>query len=329
MCYSNIVAPLRRVFRSLTREVRVLARDAELDRLKSAQDSAFQRKQDAWQAQDRTWNELQRVRNNNGSRIDRLNAEHDRTFDAMRAAFDSASRAFDGRDHLGARSYADQGNRYKADLPGIVDERRRLVEEIRTASQRHNQAKEAFRSAKAEFDRASQRFKQRLEQVKAGNQRKRNDKREIAQKAGVPYRYLDDVWVSQQPDGSVNVYFGGVGEPNGPGHGHYAMDRYGAVTYRREPFDPHGPQNFHRDERVEREMAQLAMAAWARQHTTKRQIQYTDGAYTVKAGSGYSRDRDAITTDVIIAERSNSAEHYHLVIDEFGNVVYSEWRKNR
>lgn len=33
-----------------------MARDAELDRLKAAQDLAFQRKQDAYQAMQRAWN---------------------------------------------------------------------------------------------------------------------------------------------------------------------------------------------------------------------------------------------------------------------------------
>jgi len=50
--------------------------------------------------------------------------------------------------------------------------------------------------------------------------------------------------VSRQADGMVNIYFGGVGTPNGLGHGHYVMDQYDRVVYRREPFDPHGAQNF-------------------------------------------------------------------------------------
>lgn len=34
-----------------------MAKDAELDRLKAAQDIAFQRKQDAYQVQQRAWDE--------------------------------------------------------------------------------------------------------------------------------------------------------------------------------------------------------------------------------------------------------------------------------
>lgn len=47
----------------------------------------------------------------------------------------------------------------------------------------------------------------------------------------------------------VNLYFGGVGEPNGPGHAHYVMDANGNLTYKREPFDPHGAQNFAENQR--------------------------------------------------------------------------------
>ncbi len=60
------------------------------------------------------------------------------------------------------------------------------------------------------------------------------------------------MWVSTDKDGNVNIYFGGIGEPAGDGHGHYAMDATGYVTYRRDPFDSHGAHNFTDDEeRVE------------------------------------------------------------------------------
>src|SRR5450759_5801065 len=79
--------------------------DAELDSLKLEQDRAFQRKQDAWQAQDQAWDRrqparetmdrayaekqseyetqndawqaLQRVRDYNGPRIDSLNSQQE------------------------------------------------------------------------------------------------------------------------------------------------------------------------------------------------------------------------------------------------------------
>ena len=39
-----------------------MARDAELDRLKAAQDAAFQRKQNAYQAQQTAWEKLSSAR---------------------------------------------------------------------------------------------------------------------------------------------------------------------------------------------------------------------------------------------------------------------------
>jgi hypothetical protein len=281
-----------------------VARDTELDRLKIAQDQAFQRKQDAWRAQDdafkrlqatreamdrahevrqraydaqeASWQEYQRIRSYNGPRIDDLNARQEVAFQAMSRAFDNASDAHNRRDGASARAYADEGHRHKADSRAAVDERRRLVAEIRAARDRHDatkpalqnakyhfdqakneynrtkadheQKRDAYQRAKADFDQASRAFRVRLERVKAESNRRREDRRAIAERAGVPSQHLDDVWISTEPDGSVNIYFGGVGRANGPGHGHYAMDRYGTVTYRRDPFDPHGKNNFADDE---------------------------------------------------------------------------------
>ena len=90
--------------------------DAELERLKTDQDRAFQRKQDAWQEQDRAWTRrsaardamdrgyadkqveyetqndawqaLQRVRDYNGPRIDSLNSQQETAYENMKSAFD-------------------------------------------------------------------------------------------------------------------------------------------------------------------------------------------------------------------------------------------------
>lgn len=277
-----------------------MAKDAELDRLKTAQDLAFQRKQDAYQAQqrawerrsvardamnraheskqrgyteqDRTWQYYQSVRNSNGPRIDSFNAQQERAFENMKRSYDAASSAYDRRDGASASSYAAEGRSYKEESQRCVAERRRLVEEIRSARTQHDASKPAFqrakddfssakrafdsakaeheraqmefKRAKADFDSCAKAFKSRLEKVKTEGQKRREDKKSIAAKAGVPHQYRDNVWVSTDSSGSINIYFGGVGKPNGPGHGHYVMDRSGKVTYRRDPFDPQGAQNF-------------------------------------------------------------------------------------
>ena len=291
-----------------------MAKDAELDRLKAAQDLAFQRKQDAYQAQqrawekrssardtmnrayeakqrayqeqDRTWQYYQNVRNSHGPRIDSLNAQQESAFQNMKRSYDVASSAYDRRDGASASSHAAEGRSYKEESQRCVAERRRLVEEIRSARTQHDaskpafqrakddfsSAKRAFDSAKAEHERAQMEFKRakadfdscakafrsRLEKVKTEGQKRREDKKSIAAKAGVPHQYRDNVLVSTDSSGNTNIYFGGVGKPNGPGHGHYGMDRNGNVTYKRDPFDPHGAQNF--------EKADLYMRSARRNH---------------------------------------------------------------
>ena len=282
-----------------------MAKDAELDRLKAAQDLAFQRKQDAYQAQqrawekrssardtmnraydakqrayqeqDRTWQYYQNVRNSHGPRIDSLNAQQESAFQNMKRSYDVASSAYDRRDGASASSHAAEGRSYKEESQRCVAERRRLVEEIRSARTQHDASKPAFqrakddfssakrafdsakaeheraqmefKRAKADFDSCAKAFKSRLEKVKTEGQKRREDKKSIAAKAGVPHQYRDNVWVSTDSSGNTNIYFGGVGKPNGPGHGHYVMDRNGNVTYKRDPFDPHGAQNFTDNQR--------------------------------------------------------------------------------
>ena len=244
-------------------------RDAELDRLKSARESARQRQQAAWQA-------YVSIKQTNGPRIDSLNAQQERAYQNMKSAFESASLAHDMHDGASARMYADQGHAYKAESQTCVAERRQLVAEIRAARERfdaikpafqvakgefacarqtfqsakaeHERAQAEFKRAKAEFDSCAKAFQARLNELKAMNRKRREDKKSIAEKAGVPLEYRDDVWISKESDGNTNIYFGGVGKPDGPGHGHYVMDRNGNVTYRRDPFDPHGAENFEKSD---------------------------------------------------------------------------------
>ena len=247
-----------------------MAKDAELDRLKTAQDLAYQRKQDAYQAQQRAWEkkrssardamnrafeakqrayaaldstlrDLQRMRYSYGPIIERLNSLQETAFQNMKRAFDNASSAYDRRDGAGAASYAAEGHRYEAESQGYVNVRRGLVAELRSAKERHDATKPAFQRAKDDFNSAKRAFD-------SAN----------AAKAGVPHQYHDNVWISTDSSGNTNIYFGGVGKPNGPGHGHYVMDRNGNVTYKRDPFDPHGAQNF--------EKADLYMRSARRNH---------------------------------------------------------------
>lgn len=44
----------------------------------------------------------------------------------------------------------------------------------------------------------------------------------------------DDVKSVAEESGNTSTYFGGIGSPDGPGHGHVAADEDGNVTYERE-----------------------------------------------------------------------------------------------
>lgn len=246
------------------------------DAAREVLDRAYQAKQSAYENQQDAWDHLQRVRDRNGPRIEDLNRQQQAAFENMKTAYDRASDAHNARDGASARMYADEGRRHKEEAQQAVAERRRLVEEIREAKPRHEASRlafqraktefdraktehdrarsdhertqAAFKSAKAEFDRAKKAFQARLAVVRTQREQRKDDKRSLARQAGIPVQYWDDVYVSTEADGSVNLYFGGLGEPTGPGHGHYVVDRYGTVTYARDPADDHGAHNFANEE---------------------------------------------------------------------------------
>lgn len=138
-----------------------MANDAQLERLKSEQDRTYARKQAAYEAQQRAWDrrssvrddmnraydtkqhaydqqdaswqEYQRVRSYNGPRIDSLNSQQETAYQNMVRAYENSRAAYDRRDGASASSLAADGRRYKEESQGYVAERRRLVEEIRSA----------------------------------------------------------------------------------------------------------------------------------------------------------------------------------------------------
>lgn len=343
-----------------------MAKDAELDRLKSAQDAAFQCKQSAYDAQNTAWNRrvnanttmchaydekqrvyaeqtdawnnLQRIRDRNGPQIDRLNAQQEAAFQKMKQAFDNASAAHDRRDGASARSYADDGHRYKTEAQGCVNERRRLVEEIRSARAQHKamrltfqrakaefdsakraydatkadymRVQQAFEQAKAEFDQAVKAFKFRLEVIKAASQKQREDWRNIAQQASVPYEYLNNTKVRRNSDGSYDVFYGGAGRPDGFGHGHATLDRFGKATHDRRPFDTNHPENFaDENSYIEFQRSKGHRGGWGLAHHG-----YIEGCpVTFALGWGSKEDEILLSdghTDKRTFHRSGNHNHY-------------------
>jgi len=295
------------------------------EKLSSAKDKlnhAFDAKQRAYDDQERAWQHSQSVSDDNSPRIKYLNTAQETAYQNMKNAFDRASSAHDAHDGASAKSYSIEGHNYKAEAQGYVDERRRLVDECKRvraqhepykavfestkiafgrAKDEHDKAKAAheranddFRRAKDDFDDAAKAFQSRLIELKAENAKRKENNRAIAAKAGVPYQYRNNVYVSEDSDGTINIYFGGLGQPDGFGHGHYAMNSSGSVNYKREPFDPHGHQNF------------------------------TDSIYWHKEKMSLDRDTGTFQTDnyISIIGDTNQKSKAHIAIDEDGNIVF-------
>lgn len=110
------------------------------------------------------------------------------------------------------------------------------------------QARDEFEQAKTDHERTAAAYRTRRNMLVAISRRKKEEKQAIARLAGIPQIYINNVWIVREASGATNLYFGGIGKPNGPGHGHYVMTSNGDVTYRRNPFNPHGYYNFTTEE---------------------------------------------------------------------------------
>lgn len=308
----------------------ILARDPEIDRLKSIQDSCFERKQKAYNKQSELWNEVSKL----STRIEYTKQRQQRLYGQMKDCFERASAAHNSKDFSNAKLNASQGHDYQYQNQQAVSELRGLIAEVKVLRDAQKRALEEFRSTKESFDRASKDFQTRLEIVKAKNQRDRDERKDIARRAGVPNHYIDNVWVKKSTDGITHIFFGGAGKPDGPGHGHYTVDINGKVSYDRDPWEQHGSQNFNHDVDLERKLTTIALNAYQqfkdRSSVGPQTTQFNDGNVVVRVKSGYRRDGDTIVTDLIIRDNINSpGEHLHLILSEYdGRILHSKWTKN-
>lgn len=116
---------------------------------------------------------------------------------------------------------------------------------------RQDEAKRRHAAAASRFKDAKNSFLQAKDDLNAFKARQHEDKKvrqeqkgALTQKAGIPRQYWNDLVVKTDRNGNVNIYFGGAGCADGSGHGHASMDSSGHVTYMRNPYEPHGAQNY-------------------------------------------------------------------------------------
>lgn len=212
-----------------------MPRDPEFDRLRAEMNGAWEAKEYAKQELDRAWDEVQSTQDRYGWRIEQLTRDHDQAYEEMKQAFEDASNAFTSGDHEEAARCSARGRELRDTLPGMVAERRGYIDECKQAQARHRAALDVYKEKKHEFILAKERFDDHKAMIQAAKQ-------DTAFRAGVQH-YGDDVKVVHK-DGKSHVYFGGSGEPDGPGHAHYVLDEFGNIEYRRDPFADRGPQNF-------------------------------------------------------------------------------------
>lgn len=230
------------------------------------------------------WDEYGRIRDANNYEIERLRSEADSEHQQMIDCFEQASSCYEYGDKSEAPYWSSQGHEHKDRRDDIHEEVSRLCQEIKDARQNaewrapktdssafhlakeaFEQAKSCHESAQAEFKRLKaerdrlkddfnslqgehtrlkEEFQRKLEEVKSANKRERE---RTLDKAGVRYSEREDAKIVKKPDGTTQVYHGGLGKGDGVGHGHTALDQFGNKTYDRGAFESHGSQNFTND----------------------------------------------------------------------------------
>lgn len=214
------------------------------------------------------------------------------------------------------------------------------------AKAEHEQALADYQKAKADFEQARDKFNnlnQQFKEAKAKyNEAKKHRKSsadDIARQAGIPSQYLGNVIVKEDSPGCYSIYFGGAGSPDGPGHGHYVLDN-GTVTYHRDPYQPHGHQNYddykdslefqnYQSAAERSEIGRLAVSeAEAELNRGPRHVEYKDEHVKIATKSGFNYDRRKNVTDTLIFDRTDKSHHYHVVIDDDGDTIINEKRKN-
>lgn len=313
---------------------------------------------------DRVWDDYHRIRDTNNMCITELKSRADSLAYQMKAAFQKASEEYNFGDRSLAPGYSAEGNRYKTELDSLNTRISSLGAEVKNARLRaescgcqdssafHNakarfeetkkeqeQAQEKLniysaetRKLKAEFESAKRKhlriqetFHERLAAVKAAKKQRQSEEDRLMDQAEIPYYYRKSCKVRRSADGTVNFYFGGIGESDGLGHGHISMDNNGKVTYNRDVFDKHGTQNYM--DYKER------LSQYKETHTMSWQIQDENEDYIVKVKGDYLYDNlhlgkdpdDIERTDFLIFPKATPGMHAHLSVGDDTDGEVTIW----
>lgn len=293
------------------------------------------------------WNEYGVVRDACNARIESLRNEAELEHREMQNCFDRASNQYQYGDKSMAPVYSQEGRRHKErrdELNARVSELCREVKEARqnaewrapktdnsafkNAQTRfketklcHKQLEAEFKQLKTvrdqlklEFNEAQNKHKQlktEFEEKLAGlKKQQKNEREEILDKAGISWMEREDAKIVKKADGTTQVYSGGLGEGDGLGHGHVALDNDGRKTYERKAFAEHGEQNYVKNNSCNT----LAI-----------------GTDLYEGMPAKIRKRKDGKTDIFFTDSGNYGDgpgHGHIVINEAGSVIYmrDQWQ---
>ena len=299
-----------------------------------------------------TWDEYSRISQRNNERIDALRSEADREHQDMIDCFERASNAYKYGDKAEAPIYSREGYEHRQRRDDLNDEVVDLIRENKAAREvaksktshidktafhsaresflqakaRHQSARDEFKHCKARRDRLQSEFEvahaahlklkaefqRRLEAVRSQSQRERDN---VLEKAGIAPGERKDAKIVHKPDGTTQIYHGGLGRADGLGHGHVALDASGRKTYDRKAFAAHGGQNY-----VDSAQRGAFLPAVG--------TDFYDGkpAKVVKRRDG--------RTDIFFTDSGNygdSVGHGHVVVDQDDQIRYyrDQWQDKK
>lgn len=215
----------------------------ELDRLKVALDYAFEHKQELENLLQSAKESLQFVRTECGAELDSLKAEIEE-LNWQKHNLEQRFFGLKSRDFPTAVAFQRETKRLIELSVALSRQMIPLKRAISNASAMYRQAMQDYQEARQRYYDAEDDFNQALERLYPAKGFNEAEQKRLVHLAGVPYQYADDVAIVVKEDGIINLYFGGEGRPDGPGHGHYAIDSKGNATYRRNPNEARGRHNF-------------------------------------------------------------------------------------
>lgn len=208
----------------------------------------------------------------NNARIKKLDSKQEKEFFKMRKAYTDAEQYYSKRNGASASIHSGKAERHKRKSKSFSAERRQLVDEIISvndsfalsraafeqskidyrevkikydvAKTNYDLAKQNFLNSKKYFNDSSEACKEYFQKSISRQKLNPEEEYELANQVGVPRQYLDSMAVRYLISGEIDFFFGGIGDPIGPGHGHYVVNRDGTVKYRRDPLDYHLSKKF-------------------------------------------------------------------------------------